>query len=90
MGDDYSAFALGECYRKGRGCEQNDSLSYQWFCRVAEHGDELAQKKLGDCYFYGWGVEKNLDEAIKYYRMASDKGVSSARKMLKKIEKKKR
>ena len=90
MRDDYSALALGECYRKGRGCEQNDTLAYQWFCRAAEYDDEFAQKKLGDCYFYGWGVEKNLDEAIKYYRMASDKGVTSARKMLKKIEKKKR
>ena len=74
MGDDYSFYALADCYRRGRGCEKNDTLAFQWYGRAMEQGYIHAAKNLGDCYYYGRGVEKNIDKAIKFYRMAAEKG----------------
>lgn len=86
-GYDYGAnVGLGDCYRLGRGVEQNyaeafrlydDVSKYTWDCPAAD-------ERIARCYYFGLGVEKDEEKARVYWEGAAEHGDEKAKKALKK------
>ncbi len=74
--------ALGFCYNKGRGVEQNYEEAVKWYRKAAEQGYGPAQHNLGVDYYYGDGVEQNYEEAVKWYRKAAEQEIAIAQSAL--------
>src|SRR6185295_11654492 len=55
--------ALGNCYRKGHGCNKNFGTAHALYQESAEAGNAGAQCNLGFCYEYGKEVETDLGKA---------------------------
>ena len=71
-------YALGNCYFKGDGVNQNYAEAVKWYQSAAKQGNAKAQNKTGDCYLNGVGVQEDKNEAIKWYRMSAEKGNADA------------
>ena len=75
-------FNLGECYRNGKGVEQNKAEAVKWHRKAAKQGHASAQNMLAWCYENGDGVKQDKSEAIKWYRKAAEQGHATAQNNL--------
>ncbi|MFO7660244.1 MAG: tetratricopeptide repeat protein, partial [Candidatus Cloacimonadaceae bacterium] len=66
--------ALGICYMKGEGVEQDYKRAYSLFQEAAKQKYPEAQFQLGVMYYGGEGVQANNKEAVKWFRMAAEQG----------------
>ncbi|KAJ3205791.1 hypothetical protein HDU67_008635 [Dinochytrium kinnereticum] len=64
--------ALGSCYYRGKGVDQDHGEAVRWFKRAVEQGNPHAQNNLGICYEEGLGVVKDLLVAKSLYKAASE------------------
>jgi TPR repeat protein len=74
QGDATAQNNLGDCYRTGKGVEQDQREAVKWYRKAAEQGLAHAQDNLGVCYYTGTGVEKDEVEAVKWYRKSAEQG----------------
>ncbi len=73
--DAYVMLYLAECYRTGRGVEQDDQKAFYWYSKSAELGCAEAQNEIAEyCYSWGKGVEHNMAAAVQWYKKAVDQG----------------
>lgn len=63
--------AIGVCYLKGYGVEQNKAEAINWFELAASHDCVSSIFNLGTCYRSGYGVEKDEHKAFQLYKHAS-------------------
>lgn len=73
LGSIQGAEYLGNAYRKGLGCIQNDTLAVVWIKAAALKGKASAQLTLANWYFNGDNpsLKCDLGKAHKYYTMLS-------------------
>ena len=74
LGEANAQYALGTCYRDGRGCEQSDENAFKWFMRAAENGKASGLFDVGVSYEQGRGVEPNRELAASFYNKATHAG----------------
>ena len=55
---------MGIAYKYGRGVEQSDEETVQWYRQAANQGHAAAQFSLGVAYRNGQGVEQSDKEAV--------------------------
>ena len=67
QGDPKSQCALGECYVKGDGVQQDYDKAFKWFRKAADQGFAEAQDWIGGCYMLGLGVEETPDEMVGWH-----------------------
>lgn len=67
-------YALGACYRYGRGVSQDYYEAVKWYQKAAEQGHRSAQYSMGLCYSRGHGATQDNQEAAKWYRKAAEQG----------------
>ncbi len=77
-GDAAAQFKLGIKYQFGRGVEQSDSQSAEWYRRAAEQGHSQAQCNLGWMYEAGRGVAPSDEAAFEWYRKSAEQGEALA------------
>jgi hypothetical protein len=77
--------ALADCYRAGRGTDQNILSMVYWYRKAADAGDHTALTALAQEYERGHGVAKDLAEALRLYKLAAEKGDEPARKKVKEL-----
>lgn len=70
--------ALGNCYRRGHGRQQNDEEAFKWYQKSADQGYPEAEKNLGWCYMKGRGVEANMGNSVFWFRSAANHGSAEA------------
>lgn len=70
QGNVEAMFWLGECYRDGKGADEDLKKAFEWFAKAAEHDYEEAMLELAFFYERGHVVEKNLDAAAEWYDKA--------------------
>ncbi|MCQ2214845.1 MAG: SEL1-like repeat protein [Bacteroidales bacterium] len=70
--------ALGNCYYKGNGVEQDYVKALEWYGKAAEHGQVRAQMHIGYCYGHGQGVEQDYAKAVEWYVKAAEQDDASA------------
>lgn len=51
-------YCLAECYKNGKGVQQNDIEAFKWYEKAAQQGHIKSQYNLACCYENGIGVEK--------------------------------
>jgi TPR repeat protein len=61
---------LGCCYKKGQGCDQNQTKAVEWYEKSANLGLSAAMSNLGNCYKNGRGVTKDVIQAREWYTKA--------------------
>ena len=76
---------MGNLYRLGHGCEQNNSEAAKWYERGAEGGNDCAQNNLGSCFYNGEGKDPSYSYAEAWYRLADAKGNKEAHTNLVKL-----
>lgn len=82
-GDPGAQNRVADCYGRGDGVEQNDSLSVMWSRRSAEAGYAMGQRNLGVNYYYGLhGLAADYAEAIKWLRPAAEAGIDDAQYLM--------
>ena len=70
--------ALGKCYARGKGVDEDFDLAAKWYRKAADAGKAEAMYKLGKCYRDGRGVNKNPEEAFRWFRKAAHRRYSLA------------
>lgn len=75
-------YKIGECYKFGKGVNEDKVEAIKWYRRAAEKGNAKAQWRLGEHYYNGDGLDKNYEEAIKWYSKAAEQGDRDARRAL--------
>ena len=75
-------YALGACYRNGRGVAKDFVQAVSWFRKAAEQGYAEAQYILGGFYYTGWGVAKDCELGVEWYRKAAEQGHADAQSFL--------
>lgn len=71
-------FALGVCYEKGEGVEEDLTEAAKWYKLSAEQGNKRAQVNLGSLYLDGKGVNKDYQEAVKWLTLSADQNYGEA------------
>lgn len=66
--------ALGFAYRSGRGVEENDAKSLEWFRRAAALGHAASMHEVGSAYDNAWGIAEDPNQALKWYLRAARAG----------------
>ena len=59
--------AIGFCYDRGEGVEQNRELAATWYKKAAERGSAQAMGGLGWLYRMGKGVEQDYALAVAWW-----------------------
>lgn len=77
-GDIDAQNAIGICYYKGDGVEQDYKKAAEWFWKSAEKGNATGQYNLGYLYDSGKGLEQDYKQALYWYKKAADQGHKSA------------
>lgn len=67
-------YELGNCFRYGWGCEQDQYAAKTYYETAAKLGDVDAMMEIAWCHLEGFGTKKDKHKAARYYRMAEDKG----------------
>lgn len=70
QGNVEAMFYLGECYRNGKGVDEDYKKAFEWFAKAAEQDYEEAMTELAFFYERGCVVEKDLDAAAEWYDKA--------------------
>lgn len=74
QGNRCAQFSLGNCYRKGKGVEQNYKKAFEWYEKSALQGEPLSQNHLGCFYLSGIGVKKNHKKAFELFEKSALQG----------------
>ena len=69
-GDGLCIAKLAECYRYGRGVEQNDAEAFKYYKMSADQDVRMGKQGVADCYFYGIGTPIDRDKARSWYLKA--------------------
>ena len=77
-----SQWALGFCYKDGKGTPQDYTEAVKWFRLAAEWGYPDAQSALGEMYEMGNGLRQDYSKAIKWYRLSAAQGHAYAQCVL--------
>lgn len=78
QGNPIAMSQLGNCYRKGQGCEQNMKTAFDLYEKSADLGYNYALYNVGTCYDFGWGVTKDLNKAKEWYTKGAAQGHEKA------------
>jgi len=70
--------ALGYCYAKGEGVQQDQEMAAKLFLRAAQLKMPEGQYNLAVCYARGRGVKKDMERAAEMYMKASLNGHKAA------------
>lgn len=81
---------LGYMYATGLGIRQDYVEARKWYRKAADQGLRSAQYNLACLYYNGQGVPKNFAEAKYWYGKAAAQGDEESRKMLSRIDSRKR
>lgn len=73
---------LGNCYKSGKGVDEDEEKALYWYQKAAEQGDAGAQRMLGNCYNSGEGVDKDEEKAVYWYQKAAERGDDLAQHIL--------
>ena len=73
-GDAKAQYAVGECYRSGKGVKKSLEYACFWYQKSASGGCSDAQYQLANCYEYGKGVDVNHLSALQWYKAAAEHG----------------
>lgn len=63
---------LGIMYFYGNGVLKNETKSFHWFQKAAEHGDDIAQVRLGTMYLYGRGVAADRAKGLYWLKKSAE------------------
>jgi TPR repeat protein len=73
--DDKDAlFALGQCYRDGKGVKADSKTAFLYFLKASLNGQVEAQCSLARCYMKGEGTAVNYVESFEWYKLAEKEG----------------
>ncbi|OJW52580.1 MAG: hypothetical protein BGO67_06495 [Alphaproteobacteria bacterium 41-28] len=61
-------YALGLCYARGNGVNQNGVQALFWWRKAAEHGHDLAQYNLARAYEQGKSIDQDITQAVYWYQ----------------------
>jgi uncharacterized protein len=78
VGDDPSAFRLGQLYEIGYGVSANTRSALQWYRNAAALKNYGADLRLGRLYEDGVDVPQDLTEALDWYDIAARSGAPEA------------
>ena len=65
---------LGQCYRNGRGVQQDRAKAAHWIQRAAQHEDPIAHFLYGTLLATGEGVPRDPAQALRFYLKAAARG----------------
>src|SRR5436305_415284 len=65
--DPKAQYNLGNCYRFGRGVNQDYNKAFEWYSKSANNGYAEGQCSLGFFYKNGFGTDKNEKKAFESY-----------------------
>ena len=68
------------------GIDINFSISFQYYEKLAEYGNERAMYNIGLLYEYGLGIAQNHTKAVEWLTKAQDAGYEPSKSMLSKID----
>lgn len=66
-----AAYALGLCFRNGRGLRRDGVRAYEWFCAAAERGSIQGAYEAGLCAFEGRDAIRNASRALECFERAA-------------------
>src|SRR5690606_20405786 len=65
---------VAECYKDGKGVNQDYTQAVYWYTKAAERGNPQAMFNLGECYENGQGVHQDHKQAVSWYTKAAERG----------------
>uniref|UniRef100_UPI0040560CE6 hypothetical protein n=1 Tax=Alistipes sp. TaxID=1872444 RepID=UPI0040560CE6 len=78
LGNAKAQCEVGDCYRSGRGVDQDSNKAFIWYKKSADQGYAEAMYEVGQTYDYGWGVQEDDKMAERYFLSAAYKGYDQA------------
>jgi TPR repeat protein len=86
QGNAKAQFALGNCYKDGKGVKKDEAKALEWWTKAAEQGLREAQYNVGLCnyngYFNGSVMYEDVPAAVKWWKKAAAQGDELAQYML--------
>ncbi len=77
-GDAEAQYQLANCYHRGYGVEENDSLAFVWGKKAAEQDYPAGLYFLAYCYETGTGCSQNMGNANILYKQAYQRAMPLA------------
>lgn len=78
-GNSYAQQCLGEWFYNGTGVFPKDrDLSFYWYRKAAENGENESQFRISNMYFTGYGIEKDPRKGFMWCKKAAEQGYQEA------------
>lgn len=77
LGDEWSQYAVGRCYRYAKGCRESHKLAEHWLLKSAEQGNGCAAFSLGTLYKKD-GPIQDYRKSMLFFRKALKEGIKNS------------
>ncbi len=71
QGDEHGMLGLGDCYRSGKGIDQDLDNAIYWYEKAAEKSNSIAKHNLANIYLFELNDEARFDEAVRLLEEAA-------------------